>query len=207
MAEVRHNLEHLVDYAIDYFKGLKERYGKGRERKTEIRHFDTINAAQVAVANEKLYVNRAEGFIGFGIKKDEYVSDCSDIDDIIVFLRNGTMKVVKVDDKVFVGKDIIHASVFHKNDKRTIYNMIYRDGPRGSYFVKRFPVTSMTRDKDYDLTAGTANSTVEWFTANPNGEGETIIIHHKPLPKLKKLKFDFDFAEQAIKGRMRRAIH
>lgn len=201
IAEVRFHLEHLIDYAVDYFKGLKERYGKGRERKTEIRHFDIINAAQVAVANEKLYVNRAEGFIGFGIKKDEYVSDCSDIDDIIVFLRNGTMKVVKVDDKVFVGKDIIHASVFHKNDKRTIYNMIYRDGPRGSYFVKRFPVTSVTRDKDYDLTAGTANSTVEWFTANPNGEGETTIIHHKPLPKLKKLKFDFDFAEQTIKGR------
>jgi topoisomerase IV subunit A len=201
IAEVRHNLEHLVDYAIDYFKGLKERYGKGRERKTEIRHFDTINAAQVAVANEKLYVNRAEGFIGFGIKKDEYVSDCSDIDDIIVFLRNGTMKVVKVDDKVFVGKDIIHAGVFHKADKRTIYNMIYRDGPRGSYFVKRFPVTSVTRDKDYDLTAGTAGSTVEWFTANPNGEGEVLTIHHKPLPKIKKLKFDFDFAEQAIKGR------
>jgi len=201
IAEVRFHLEHLIDYAVDYFKGLKERYGKGRERKTEIRHFDIINAAQVAVANEKLYVNRAEGFIGFGIKKDDYVSDCSDIDDIIVFLRNGTMKVVKVDDKVFVGKDIIHASVFHKNDKRTIYNMIYRDGPRGSYFVKRFPVTSVTRDKDYDLTAGTANSTVEWFTANPNGEGETTIIHHKPLPKLKKLKFDFDFAEQTIKGR------
>jgi topoisomerase IV subunit A len=201
IAEVKHHLEHLVEYAIDYFKGLKERYGKGRERKTEIRQFDTINAAQVAVANEKLYVNRAEGFIGFGIKKDEYVSDCSDIDDIIVFLRNGTMKVVKVDDKVFVGKDIIHVGVFRKGDKRTIYNMIYRDGPRGSYFVKRFPVPSVTRDKDYDLTAGTASSTVEWFTANPNGESETVIIHHKPLPKIKKLKFDFDFAELAIKGR------
>jgi len=201
IAEVKHHLEHLTEYAIDYFKGLKERYGKGRERKTEIRQFDTINAAQVAVANEKLYVNRAEGFIGYGIKKDEYVSDCSDIDDIIVFLRNGTMKVVKVDDKVFVGKDIIHASVFRKGDKRTIYNMIYRDGPRGSYFVKRFPVTSVTRDKDYDLTAGTAGSTVEWFTANPNGEGEVLTIHHKPLPKIKKLKFDFDFAAQGIKGR------
>lgn len=201
IAEVKHHLEHLVDYAIDYHKGLKERYGKGRERKTEIRQFDTINAAQVAVANEKLYVNRTEGFIGYGMRKDEYVCDCSDIDDIIVFLRNGIMKVVKVDDKVFVGKDIIHVGVFRKGDKRTIYNMIYRDGPRGSYFVKRFPVTSVTRDKDYDLTAGNANSTLEWFTANANGEGEVLTIHHKALPRIKKLKFDFDFSELAIKGR------
>jgi topoisomerase-4 subunit A len=201
IAEVRHDLEHLVDYAIAYFKSLKEKYGAGRQRKTEIRLFETINAARVAVANEKLYVNRQEGFIGTGLKKDEFVSDCSDIDDIIVFLANGTMKVVKADSKVFVGKDIIHVAVFRKNDKRTIYNMVYRDGPRGSYFSKRFPVTSITRDKDYDLTAGTAGSTVEWFTANANGEAEVIMVHVRPKPKLKKLKFDFDFAELSIKSR------
>ncbi|MCF8460144.1 MAG: DNA gyrase/topoisomerase IV subunit A [Flavobacteriales bacterium] len=201
IAEVKHDLEHLVDFAIAYYKNLKDKYGKGRERRTEIRHFDVIQAARVAVANEKLYINREEGFIGTGLKKDEFVSDCSDIDDIIVFLANGTMKVVKVDNKVFVGKDIIHAAVFRKNDKRTIYNMIYRDGPRGSYFSKRFPVTSITRDKDYDLTAGTAGSAVEWFSANPNGEAEVILVHVRPKPKLKKLKFDFDFAELTIKGR------
>lgn len=201
IAAVKYDLDHLVDFAVNYFKNLKEKYGKGRERKTEIRQFENINAARVAVANEKLYINREEGFIGTGMRKDEFVCDCSDIDDIIVFMRNGFMKVVKVDSKVFVGKDIIHAAVFRKNDKRTIYNMVYRDGPRGNYFVKRFPVTSITRDKDYDLTAGTANSNVEWFTANPNGEAEVIQVHVRPKPKLKKLKFDFDFAEQAIKGR------
>lgn len=201
IAAVKYDLDHLVDFAVNYFKNLKEKYGKGRERKTEIRQFDTIQAARVAVANEKLYINREEGFIGTGMRKDEYVCDCSDIDDIIVFMRNGFMKVVKVDSKVFVGKDIIHAAVFRKNDKRTIYNMVYRDGPRGNYFVKRFPVTSITRDKDYDLTAGTENSLVEWFTANPNGEAEVIAVHVRPKPKLKKLKFDFDFAELAIKGR------
>ncbi len=201
IAEVKHDLEHLVDFAIAYYKNLKDKYGKGRERRTEIRHFDVIQAARVAVANEKLYINREEGFIGTSLKKDEFISDCSDIDDIIVFTANGNMKVVKVDNKVFVGKDIIHAAVFRKNDKRTIYNMIYRDGPRGNYFSKRFPVTSVTRDKDYDLTAGTAGSTVEWFSANPNGEAEVVLVHVRPKPKLKKLKFDFDFAELAIKGR------
>ena len=201
IAEVKHHLDNLIEYSIDYYKNLKTKYGAGRERKTEIRQFENINAARVAVANEKLYVNREEGFIGTSMRKDEFVCDCSDIDDIIVFTANGTMKVVKVDSKVFVGKDIIHAAVFRKNDKRTIYNMIYRDGPRGNYFVKRFPVTSVTRDKDYDLTAGTAGSKVEWFTANPNGEAEVVAVHVRPKPKLKKLKFDFDFAEQAIKGR------
>ena len=199
--EVKHNLENLIEFSVDYFKNLKEKYGKDRERKTEIRQFENINAARVAVANEKLYVNREEGFIGTGLRKDEFVSECSDIDDIIVFLRDGTMKVVRVDDKVFVGKDIIHTAVFRKNDKRTIYNMIYRDGPRGAYFVKRFAVTSITRDKDYPVSAGTEGSRVEWFTANPNGEAETLTIHVRPKPKLKKLKFDFDFAELAIKGR------
>lgn len=201
IAEVKNHLANLTEFAIAYYKNLKDKYGAGRERKTEIRQFENINAARVAVANEKLYVNREEGFIGTSMRKDEFVCDCSDIDDIIVFMANGTMKVVKVDSKVFVGKDIIHAAVFRKNDKRTIYNMIYRDGPRGNYYVKRFAVTSVTRDKDYDLTAGTANSKVEWFTANPNGEAEVIQVHVRPKPKLKKLKFDFDFAEQAIKGR------
>ncbi len=199
--EVKHHLNNLVDYAVDYYKNLKEKYGKGRERKTEIRQFENINAARVAVANEKLYINREEGFIGTGLKKDEFISECSDIDDIIVFMRNGTMKVVRVDDKVFVGKDIIHAAVFRKNDQRTIYNLIYRDGPRGAYFVKRFAVTSMTRDKDYHVSAGTDGSKIEWFTANPNGEAEKLIIHVRPKPKLKKLKFEFDFSELAIKGR------
>ena len=201
IAEVKNHLENLTDYAIAYYKNLKDKYGEGRERKTEIRQFENINAARVAVANEKLYVNREEGFIGTSMRKDELVGDCSDIDDIIVFKRDGTMQVVKVDSKVFVGKDIIHVAVFRKNDKRTIYNMIYRDGPRGNYFVKRFAVTSVTRDKDYDLTAGTEGSNVEWFTANPNGEAEVVQVHVRPKPKLKKLKFDFDFAELAIKGR------
>ena len=199
--EVKHNLENLIDYSVDYFKNLKEKYGKDKERKTEIRQFENINAARVAVANEKLYVNREEGFIGTSLKKDEFISECSDIDDIIVFMKDGTMKVVRIDGKVFVGKDIIHVAVFRKNDKRTIYNMIYRDGPRGTYFVKRFSVTSMTRDKEYHVSAGTTGSKVEWFTANPNGEAETLTIHVRPKPKLKKLKFDFDFAELAIKGR------
>jgi topoisomerase-4 subunit A len=198
---VKHDLEHLIDFAVAYYKNLKDKYGKGRERKTEIRQFENINAARVAVANEKLYVNREEGFIGTSLRKDEFISDCSDIDDIIVFTADGNMKVVRVDNKVFVGKDILHAAVFRKNDKRTIYNMIYRDGARGNYMVKRFPVTSVTRDKDYDLTAGTEKSTVEWFTANANGEAEVVLIHVRPKPKLKKLKFDFDFSELAIKGR------
>lgn len=201
IAEVKNHLDNLTDYAIAYYKNLKDKYGKGRERKTEIRQFENINAARVAVANEKLYVNREEGFIGTSMRKDEFVCDCSDIDDIIVFTKHGIMKVVRVDSKVFIGKDIIHAAVFRKSDKRTIYNLIYRDGPRGNYFVKRFPVTAMTRDKEYLVTAGTEGSKVEWFTANPNGEAEVVQVHVRPKPKLKKLKFDFDFAELAIKGR------
>lgn len=199
--EVKHNLKNLVDYAVDYFKNLKEKYGKGRERRTEIKQFENINAARVAVANQKLYVNREEGFIGSGLRKDELVGECSDIDDIIVFMRNATMKVVRISDKVFVGKDIIHVAVFRKNDKRTTYNAIYRDGPRGNYYVKRFAVTSMTRDREYHISAGTEGSKVHWFTANPNGEAETLTIHVRPKPKLKKLKFDFDFADLTIKGR------
>lgn len=198
---VKHHLKNLVDYAVDYFKTLKKKYGAGRERKTEIRSFENIVATQVVVANQKLYVNREEGFAGYGLKKDEYIADCSDIDDIIIFRKDGTMKVMKIAEKAFVGKDLLHIAVFKKNDERTIYHMIYRDGPKGSAMVKRFAVTGITRDKDYDLTKGTKGSEVLYFTANPNGENEVVIIHLKPLPNVRKLQFDFDFSTLAIKGR------
>jgi topoisomerase IV subunit A len=199
--EVKNNLKHLTEYSIAYFERLKEKYGKGRERKTEIRLFDKVQAAQVALANQKLYMNRADGFVGTGLKKDEYVGDCSDIDDIIVFCADGKFKVVKVAEKVFVGKDIIHAAVFKKNDDRTTYHMIYRDGESGKSFVKRFSVGGVTRDKDYDLTQGSKGSAVLYFTANPNGESEVVNVNLKPMAKLRKLTFDIDFAEIAIKGR------
>lgn len=201
--QVQHHLDNLVDYTIEYYKNLKKKYGTGRERKTEIKPFDNIEAARVAVKNEKLYVNRAEGFVGYGnsLKKDEYICECSDIDDVIIFREDGVMMVVKADDKTYVGKNIIHADVWKKNDDRTIYNMVYRDGSKGKTMVKRFSVTSITRDKEYDLTKGTKGSSVLYFSANPNGEAEVITIHHKPMPKLKKLTFDFDFSELAIKGR------
>jgi topoisomerase-4 subunit A len=198
---VQHHLDHIVDYAVEYFKNLKKKYGKGRERKTEIKAFEVINATTVAVANEKLYVNREEGFAGFNMKKDEYVCDCSDIDDIIVFREDGSMSVSKVSDKAFVGKGIIYINVFRKNDERTIYNMIYRDGTKGKSFAKRFAVSGVTRDKIYDLTKGNKGSEVLYFTANPNGEAEVITIMHKPLPGIRKLQFDFDFGTLAIKGR------
>lgn len=198
---VQQNLDTLVEYAIEYFKNLKKKYGKGRERKTELRHFDTIDVSQVVVNNVKLYVNREEGFAGYGLKKDEFVSDCSDIDDIIVFRKDGTMLVTKITDKTFVGKDILHIGVFKKNDERTIYNMIYADGPKGFIMVKRFAVTGITRDKEYDLTKGTKGSQILYFTANPNGEAEVITVTHKPVAKIKKLAFQFDFSTLAIKGR------
>ncbi|KAB2814911.1 DNA gyrase/topoisomerase IV subunit A [Phaeocystidibacter luteus] len=202
IAEVKDKLANLVDYAVDYFKNLKKKYGVGRERKTEIRTFDDIVATKVAIANEKLYVNREEGFIGTGLRKEEYVCDCSDIDDIIVFRRDGVMLVTKVDTKTYVGKDIIHVAVFKKGDKRTVYNMIYRDGgPKGTSLMKRFNVTSVTRDREYDLTAGNKGSQVLYFTANPNGEAEVVTVYLKALQRLKKLKFDVDFSELAIKGR------
>jgi len=199
--KVNHHLSNLVPYAIDYFTRIREKYGKGRERKTEIRLFDTIEATRVAVANAKLYVSRAEGFAGTGMKKDEYVCDCSDIDDIIVFRQDGTFLVSKVTEKSFVGKDIIHIGVFERNDDRTIYNMVYQDGAKGATFMKRFPVKGITRDKEYDLTRGTKGSKVLYFTANPNGEAEivTVLLRHKP--KLKKPVFDLDFSDLAIKGR------
>lgn len=198
---VQHHLDHMVDYAIEYFKNLKKKYGKGRERKTEIKAFEIINATTVAVANEKLYVNREEGFAGYNMKKDEYVCDCSDIDDIIVFRQDGTMSVSKVSEKAFVGKGIIYINVFRKNDERTIYNMIYRDGTKGKSFAKRFAVSGVTRDKIYDLTKGSKGSESLYFTANPNGEAEVVTIIHKPLPGIRKLQFDFDFGTLAIKGR------
>ncbi len=204
MEEVQNHLDHLIDYAINYYKQLKKKYGKGRERKTEIRSFDTIQAATVAVANLKLYVNREEGFAGTSLKKDEYVTECSDIDDIIVFRADGSYIVTKVSPKIFIGKNIIHIDVFKKNDDRTIYNVIYRDGRKGKAFVKRFAVKGVTRDKEYNLTQGKDNSKVLYFTANPNGEAEIIKVHLRPKPKMKKTSFDFDFSQLAIKGRSSR---
>ncbi len=199
--QIKFDLDHLVDFAIAFFVRLREKYGKGRERLTELRSFDTIEATKVALRNTKLYINREEGFIGTGLKKDEYLTDCSDIDDVIVFLRNGTMMVTKVDDKKFIGKDIIHAAVFDKNDKRIIYNMIYRDGKSGPSFIKRFNVSSITRDKAYDLTQEKPGSQILYFSANPNGEAEIITILLRQVGSVKKLKFDVDFADLAIKGR------
>lgn len=199
--EVKKNLKHLTEYAIDWFEYLRNKYAKGRERKTELRVFDKVEAAQVALANAKLYVNRAEGFIGTGMKKDEFVTDCSDIDDIIVFREDGKYSVVKVQDKVFVGKDIIHVAVFKKGDERTIYNAIYRDGTQGNTYVKRFAVTAVTREKEYDVTKETKGSKLLYFTANPNGEAEVVTVQLKPHTKLRKVTFDLDFAEIAIKGK------
>ena len=204
MKQVQHHLDNLIDFAIDYFAKLKEKYGKGRERQTELRSFDTIEATKVVLRNTKLYVNKEEGFFGTGLKKDEYVADCSDIDDVIVFLRDGRMMIAKVDDKKFVGKDIIHIAVFDKNDKRTIYNMMYRDGKNGSTFIKRFNVSGVTRDKFYDLTQENAGSMVLYFSANPNGEAEVVTILLRQVGSVKKLKWDVDFSDIAIKGRASR---
>ena len=201
IAQIKHHLNHLIEFAIDYFKRLKSDYGKGRERKTEIRVFDDIEATKVVIRNTKLYVNRGEGFVGTSLRKDEYVTDCSDIDDIIVFTRDGKMMVTKVGAKIFIGKDIIHVAVFKKKDTRTIYNMIYRDGARGASYVKRFSVTSITRDKAYDLTKGNKSTKVIYFTANPNGEAELVTVLLRQTGSIKKLKFDLDFADMIVKGR------
>ena len=199
--EVNRHLKHLTDYAIAWFEKLKSKYGQGRERKTEIRAFDKVEAAKVALANVKLYMNREDGFIGTGLRKDEFVCDCSDLDEIIVFREDGKFIVSKVADKTFVGKGIVHAQVFIKNDERTVYNMIYRDGESGTSYVKRFSVLGVTRDKEYVLTKGSKGSKTLYFTANPNGEAEIVNIQLKPHSKLKKLQFDLDFADQVIKGR------
>tara|TARA_R110002072_G_scaffold40820_1_gene115222 strand:+ start:1780 stop:4428 length:2649 start_codon:yes stop_codon:yes gene_type:complete len=202
IAEVKNHLEHLIDYAIAFFKRLKKDYGKGRERKTEIRTFDDVDATKVIIRNTKLYVNREEGFIGTALRRDEYVGDCSDIDDVIVFTKEGKMMVTKVDSKTFVGKDIIHVAVFKKKDKRTIYNMIYRDGKGGPSYIKRFAVTSITRDREYDLTNGNKGSVSLYFSANPNGEAEVVTINLRQTGSVKKLKWDIDFADILIKGRV-----
>ena len=201
MKQVDNYLEHITDYAISYFKRIKAKYGKGKERKTEIRSFENIIASKVAVANEKLYFDREEGFIGTSLKKNEYICDCSDIDDIIIFRNDGTYFITKVTDKAFIGQKIQHLAVFKKNDKRTIYNVVYRDGKSGVFYAKRFYVTGMTRDKEYFLTKGTSGSKIYYFSANPNGEAEMLKIVLKPRPRLKKLSFEFDFGTLAIKGR------
>jgi len=201
IAEVKHHLEHLIDYAIAYFTRLKKEYGEGRERKTEIRTFDDVDATKVVIRNTKLYVNREEGFVGTSLRRDEYVCDCSDIDDIIVFTKEGKMMVTKVDSKTFIGKDITHVAVFKKKDKRTIYNLIYRDGKKGPSYIKRFAVTSITRDREYDLTNGNKGSVALYFSANPNGEAEVVTINLRQAGSIKKLKWDVDFADILIKGR------
>ena len=201
IAEVKNNLEHLIEYAIRYFNHLIKTYGGDKERKSEIRIFDDVDAKKVVVRNQKLFINKEEGFVGTSLKKDEYLCDCSDIDDIIVFTKEGKMQVVRVDSKVFVGKNIIHASIFKRNDSRTIYNMIYRDGKRGTSFIKRFAVKGITRDKIYDMTQGTDGSEVLYFSANSNGEAEVVTITLRNSGSIKKLKWDLDFADLQIKGR------
>ena len=198
---VKNNLENLVTYTIDYFLHIKKKYGAGKERRTEIRNFDNIEATRVVATNEKLYFDSEEGFAGTGLKKAEYICDCSDIDDIIVFRANGTFKVSKISNKVFVGTDVIHIGVFLKNDDRTTYNAIYQDGKKGYHYVKRFNVTSVIRDKEYCITKGTKDSTVDYFTANPNGEAEVVKVILRPKPKLKRTAFDFDFRSIAVKSR------
>lgn len=199
--DINFKLAHLVDYCIDWFKMLKEKYGKDHPRKTELKNFDTIVASKVVEANEKLYINRENGFVGTSLKKDEFIANCSDIDDVIIFYKDGKYKIVKVADKMFIGKNILYVNIFKKNDKRTIYNVVYRDGKDGIHYIKRFNVTSMTRDKEYDLTQGTEGSKVVYFSANPNGEAEIIKIILKPNPRIKKIIFEKDFRDIAIKGR------
>ncbi|MGP1993651.1 DNA gyrase/topoisomerase IV subunit A [Zobellia laminariae] len=201
IAEVKHHLANLVDYAIAYFQRLKDTYGKGRERKSEIRLFDDIEATKVIIRNTKLYVNREEGFVGTSLKRDEYITDCSDIDDVIAFTQDGKMMVFKVDSKTFVGKGIIYVAVFKKKDKRTVYNMIYRDGKGGATYIKRFNVTSITRDKHYEMGSGLPGTFVHYFSGNPNGEAEVVSVSLRQVGSIKKLKWDIDFAKIMIKGR------
>jgi topoisomerase-4 subunit A len=199
--QIDRDLANLTEVTASWFQFLKDKYGKDHPRLTEIRNFDTIEASKVAEANQKLYINRTDGFIGTGLKKDEFVCNCSDLDDIIIFYKDGKYKVIRVAEKIFVGKNVLYLNVFKKNDSRTIYNVVYRDGKKGNCFIKRFNVTSMTRDKEYDLTQGTPGSKVMYFTANPNGEAEIIKVTLDPNPKLKKIFLDKDFSEVIIKGR------
>ena len=204
--QIDRDLANLVEVTADWFQFLKDKYGKDHPRLTEIRNFDTIEATKVVEANQKLYINRNDGFIGTGLKKDEFVCNCSDIDDIIIFFRDGKFKVVRVADKLFVGKNIMWLGVFKKNDQRTIYNAVYRDGKKGFYYIKRFNVSAITRDREYDITNGTPGSKVVYFTANPNGEAEVIKVTLDPAPKLKKIFFDKDFSEVGIKGRAAKGV-
>ncbi|MDR0394917.1 MAG: DNA gyrase/topoisomerase IV subunit A [Tannerella sp.] len=198
---INHHLAHIVDYTVDWFAMLKEKYGAAYPRRTELRNFDTIEATKVIEANEKLYINREEGFIGTSLKRDEYICNCSEIDDVIIFYKNGIYKIIKVSDKIFIGKDILYVNIFKRNDTRTIYNVVYRDGATGRSFIKRFAVTGVTRDKEYDVTQGTPNSTIIYFTANPNGEAETIKVVLRPKLRQKVTTFEKDFSEIMIKGR------
>ena len=204
IADIDQKLAHLVDYTIEWYERLKKKYGSAYPRRTIIRDFDTIVASKVAEANEKLYINRADGFIGTGLKKDEFVCNCSDIDDIIIFYKDGKFKVIKVSEKIYVGKNIIYLNVFKRNDTRTIYNVLYQDGKGGIVYMKRFAVTGVTRDREYDLTQGKPGSKIMWFTANPNGEAEVLRITLKPKPRLKVLQFDIDLADLGIKGKLTR---
>lgn len=199
--EVKNHLANIIQYTINYFKQIRKKYGEGKERQTEIRNFDTIVATKVVAANQKLYVNRREGFFGTGLKKEEYIGDCSDIDDIITFRKDGTYIVTKVEDKVFVGKDIIHIAVFKKNDSRTIYNLVYQDGKTGKAMMKRCAITGITRDKEYNISKNNKNSKILYLSANPNGEAEVIKVFLKPKPRLRIQTFEMDFGELAIKGR------
>ena len=199
--EVRNHLKNIIPYTVNYFKQIKKKYGKGRERKTEIRSFDTIEAAKVVASNARLYVNYKEGFVGTGLKKDEFVCDCSDIDDVLVIRKDGVYMITKIADKAFVGTDILYVNVFRKNDERTIYNVVYQDGKDGHLMAKRCSITGLTRDKEYNLTKGRNGSRIIYLSANPNGEAEVIKVHHKPRPRLKKLVFEFDFGLMNIKGK------
>jgi topoisomerase IV subunit A len=201
LEEVKTHLRNIIPFSINYFRQIKKKYGKGRERKTEIRSFDTIEATKVVANNAKLYVNYKEGFIGTGLRKDEFICDCSDIDDVIIIRKDGVYLITKVAEKVFVGNDIIHVQVFLKNDERTIYNVVYQDGKDGPLMAKRCAITGLTRDKDYNLTRGTPGSRIVYFSVNPNGEAEVIKVHHKPRPRLKKLVIEFDFGQLNIKGK------
>ncbi len=201
LEEVKNHLRNIIPFAINYFRQIKKKYGKDKERKTELRSFDTIEATKVVANNAKLYINYKEGFVGTGLKKDEFISDCSDIDDVIVIRKDGVYLITKVADKVFVGNDILHAQIFLKNDERTIYNIVYQNGKDGPLLAKRCAISGLTRDKEYNLTRGTPGSKIVYLSANPNGEAEVIKVHHKPKARLKKLMFEFDFGQMNIKGK------